>query len=290
MVSLTNTQITEKTVETFINAVTSSGPNLIYAVIVLGIGLYVCKLVKRYSRNFILKYPVDRGVANFISYALYVLSITGILMTCLEIIGFPIKNFITVIISLMGVVGLAVGLAFKDILANLGSGMIILFFKPFKTGDYIAGSGVEGTVSDIQIFSTVLKTPDNKAIVIPNIKLTGDNIINYTNQENRRIDFSFDVAYDSDIKLVKRVIENVFKQDGRILKDPKPIIGLNMLGDNAMQIVARPWVKTHEYWDVYFDIMEKVKVKFDENNIEIPFPSRIVYYRNAPEITDKEEK
>ncbi|MGL4797708.1 MAG: mechanosensitive ion channel family protein [Paraclostridium sp.] len=290
MPDVATAQLSEKTLQKFLNAVATSGPKLIYAVILLLVGLYVCKWARKSSRNFALKYNLDRGIANFISYAVYGIGIIALSMTCLEMIGFPVQSFMTVMVSMLGVVGLSLGLAFKEILSNLGAGMIILFFKPFKTGDYIAGSGVEGSVSDIQIFSTVLKTPDNKAIIVPNSKLTSDNIINYTHQEKRRIDFSFDVAYDSDIKLVKKVLDRVFKEDNRILAEPTPIIGLNMLGDNAMQIVARPWVKTEEYWDVYFDIMEKVKIKFDENHIEIPFPSRIIYYKNKPEHPDQEEK
>ncbi|MEG2380051.1 MAG: mechanosensitive ion channel, partial [Bacilli bacterium] len=118
-------------------------------------------------------------------------------------------------------------------------------------------------------------------------KLTSDNIINYTHQENRRIDFLFGVSYDSDIKMVKQVLDKIFKEDKRILQDPTPIIGLNTLGDNAMQIAARPWVKTDDYWDVYFDVMEKVKTKFDENNIEIPFPTRVVYCKNLDDDLSK---
>ncbi|MDU6116071.1 MAG: mechanosensitive ion channel [Paeniclostridium sordellii] len=290
MISGNTTQISQQTVETFFHAVKNSGPKLIYAVIVLVLGLYACRLVKKQCKKFILKYNVERGVANFASYAIYGICLVIVIMTCLDIINFPVQSVMTVMISLVGVVGLALGLAFKEILSNLGAGIIILFFQPFKTGDYISGSGVDGTVADIQIFSTILKTPDNKAIVIPNSKLTSDNIINYTHQENRRIDFSFGVSYDSNIKLVKNVLENIFKEDKRILSDPEPIIGLSTLGDSAMQIIARPWVKTDDYWDVYYDVMEKVKIKFDENNIEIPFPSRVVYYKNIEEDYNKLEK
>lgn len=280
MQELTTAQLSEKTLQKFINAVMNSGPKLIYAIVLLLVGLYVCKWARRSTRNFALKYNLDRGIANFISYAVYGSGIVAVSITCLEMIGFPVQSFMTVMISVIGVVGLSLGLAFKEVLSNLGSGMIILFFKPFKTDDYISGSGVEGTVYDIQIFSTVLKTPDNKTIIVPNFKLTSDNIINYTHQKNRRVDFSFDIAYDSDIKLVKSLIEEVFEEDIRILDEPETIIGLNMLGDNSMQIVARPWVKTEEYWDVYFDIMERVKIKFDENNIQAPFPSRYTYCQN----------
>lgn len=274
------TQISEQTVETFFNSVKNSGPKLIYAIAVLLIGLYVCKLARKHSRKFILKYNVEKGIANFISYAIYGVGVIMVCMTALDIINFPVQSVMTVMISLLGVIGLSVGLAFKEILSNLGSGMIILFFKPFKTGDYIGGSGVEGTVDDIQIFSTILKTPDNKAIIVPNFKLTSGNIINYTHQDKRRIDLSFGVGYDTNIKFAKKVLEDIFNSDDRILTDPKPIIGLNSLGDSSMEIVARPWVKTDDYWDVYFEVMEKVKEKFDENNIEIPFPTRVIYNKD----------
>ncbi|GAA0701563.1 mechanosensitive ion channel [Paraclostridium ghonii] len=281
MINGNATQVSQKTIETFFNAVKNSGPKLIYAIIIFIVGLYLCKLLKKYSKNIILKYNVERGVANFASYAVYGVGLIIVIMTCLDMINFPVQSFMTVMISLIGVIGLSLGLAFKEILSNLGAGMIILFFHPFKTGDYIGGSGVEGTVADIQIFSTILKTPDNKAIIVPNFKLTSDNIINYTHQEKRRIDFSFSVSYDTNIKLVKDVLDKIFKEEKRILEDPKPIIGLNTLGENSMQIVARPWVKTDDYWSVYFDVMEKVKTKFDENYIKIPFPSRVIYHKNC---------
>lgn len=169
MQELASTQLTEKTVKKLINAAVNSGPKLIYAVILLLIGLYVCKWAKKSVRNFALKYNIDRGIANFASYAIYIVGIVAVVVTCLDMIGFPVQSFMTVMASLVGVIGLSLGLAFKEIISNLGSGMIILFFKPFKTGDYIAGSGVEGTVYEIQIFSTVLKTPDNKTIIVPNL-------------------------------------------------------------------------------------------------------------------------
>lgn len=280
MINGATTQISQKTIETFFYSVKNSGPRLIYAIIFLILGLYICKFLKNYSRNIILKYNIEKGVANFTSYAVYGLSIVIVIMTCLDIINFPVQSFITVMVSLIGIIGLSLGLAFKEILSNLGSGIIILFFQPFKTGDYIGGSGVEGTVDDIQIFSTILKTPDNKIIIVPNSKLTSDNIVNYTHQEKRRIDFSFGVSYDTNIKEVKELLACIFERDSRILKEPTPIIGLSVLGESSMQIVARPWVKTEDYWSVYFDIMEEVKSEFDKNNIEIPYPTRVLYTKS----------
>ena len=229
-----------------------------------------------------LKYNVGKGVTNFIVYGIYISMLSIIALTCLDLIGIETKSVVAVI----GAAGFSVGLAFKEILSNLGSGMIILFFKPFKIGDYIQGSGVEGSVSDIQIFSTVLKTPDNKTIIVPNFQLTSNNIINFTHQEKRRVDFSYNISYNSDIDLVKRILQDIFLEDRRILKDPKPIIGVNSIGNNAIQMVARPWVSTEDYWDVYFDVMEKVKKKFDEHSIKLPNLAGITFYNDNSNFVD----
>lgn len=250
--------------------------SIVYAIIVLIIGLYISKIVKKLVSKFLFKYNIGKGVTNFIVYGIYISMISVVTLTCLEIIG--VKT--TSVVAVLGAAGFSIGLAFKEILSNLGSGMIILFFKPFNIGDYIQGSGVEGFVSDIQVFSTVLKTPDNKTIIVPNLQLTSNNIVNYTHQEKRRIDFSYIVSYDSDIDLVKKILSDIFEEEKRILKEPKPIIGIYSIENNTVNIVARPWVKTDDYWDVYFDIMERVKKQFDLNKIEVPFLMGVPYYSN----------
>lgn len=250
--------------------------SIVYAIIVLIVGLYISKTVKKLVSKFLLKYNIGKGVTNFIVYGIYISMISVVTLTCLEIIG--VKT--TSVVAVLGAAGFSIGLAFKEILSNLGSGMIILFFKPFNIGDYIQGSGVEGFVSDIQVFSTVLKTPDNKTIIVPNLQLTSNNIVNYTHQEKRRIDFSYIVSYDSDIDLVKKILSDIFEEEKRILKEPKPIIGIYSIENNTVNIVARPWVKTDDYWDVYFDIMERVKKQFDLNKIEVPFLMGVPYYNN----------
>lgn len=250
--------------------------SIVYAIIVLIIGLYISKIVKKLVSKFLFKYNIGKGVTNFIVYGIYISMISVVTLTCLEIIG--VKT--TSVVAVLGAAGFSIGLAFKEILSNLGSGMIILFFKPFNIGDYIQGSGVEGFVSDIQVFSTVLKTPDNKTIIVPNLQLTSNNIVNYTHQEKRRIDFSYIVSYDSNIDLVKKILSDIFEEEKRILKEPKPIIGIYSIENNTVNIVARPWVKTDDYWDVYFDIMERVKKQFDLNKIEVPFLMGVPYYNN----------
>lgn len=270
--TITN-QISQKTIENFVDGVTGKVPDLFYAAVILIVGIYVARWIKKLTAKFLLKYRVSKGIANFIVYGIYFAMLSLVAITCLEKVG--IKT--TSVVAVFGAAGFSIGLAFKEILSNIGSGMIILFFKPFSIGDYVQGAGVEGQVHDIQIFSTVLKTPDNKTVIVPNFQLTSNNIINFTQQEKRRIDFSYNISYDSDVELVKRVLKNIFIEDDRILQDPKPIIGIFSIANNAMQIVARPWVHTDDYWDVYFDVMEKVKKRFDENKIEVAILPGFIY-------------
>lgn len=276
------TSISEKTLEKVVEDIAHTGANIIYTVLIFVAGVYLSRLIKRVTARFLLKYNVSRGITNFIVYGIYIAMLSVVVLTCLERMG--IKT--TSVVAVLGAAGFSVGLAFKEILSNIGSGMIILFFKPFSIGDYIQGSGVEGSVSDIQVFSTVLKTPDNKTVIVPNFQLTSNNIINYTHQEKRRVDFSYNIAYDSDIDLVKKVLNDIFKEDIRIVEDPKPIVGINSIANNAIQIVARPWVNTEDYWDVYFDIMEKVKKNFDKYNIEVAFLQGFIYNNSKPNGTN----
>lgn len=272
-----NLGFSEKAIESFLDNISEKAPDIVYAILLFSVGIYMSRWAKNTIYKFLLKYNISKGITNFIVYGIYITMISMIVLTCLDKIG--IKT--TSVVAILGAAGFSVGLAFKEILSNVGSGMIILFFKPFKIGDYIHGSGVEGTVEDIQIFSTVLKTPDNKTIIVPNFKLTSDNIVNYTHQEIRRIDFSYNIAYDSDIDLVKGLLHSIFKQEYRILQDPKPIIGINAIGNNAVQIVGRPWVYTSDYWDVYFDTMEKVKKSFDQNSIVVPLAIGTINTNNS---------
>lgn len=284
--NISGIKMTERMWINFKDNIVTYGPNIIYSLFIFIIGLYICRLIKKLTKKFLLKLNADRAITNFIVYSIYTLCVISLIITCLGIAGIPTVSFVAV----LSATGFAIGLAFKETLSNVASGIIILFFKPFRVGDYIAGSGVEGTVSDIHIFSTILSTPDNKTIVVPNFNLTSDNVINYTHQERRRIDLSFDVAYNTDIRKVKYILESIFKSEPKILNDPKPIIGLNTLGDNAMQVVAKPWVKTEDYWDVYYDIMEKIKKQFDENGVEIPFQHRVIYYKNIEEIKNNKDE
>ena len=185
-------------------------------------------------------------------------------------------------IAVISAAGLAISLALQGSLANFAAGFLMIIFKPFKAGDYIEGAGVAGTVDKVQVFTTTLKTPDNKLIIIPNSKIMGDNIVNYSAHETRRADIPFRVSYQDDIDKVRKILRNIVDNDHRILKDPAAAIVVKALEDSSVEVEVRAWVKTADYWGVYFETVEKAKKLFDANGISIPFPQRDVHiYRHS---------
>ena len=165
------------------------------------------------------------------------------------------------------------------------AGVLLTIFRPFKAGDFIDGAGVAGTVEEITIFTTHLKTPDNKSIIVPNAKLTGDNITNFSAKDTRRVDMVIGVGYSDDLQKVRQVLEDILAKDDRVLQDPAPTIGVLELADNSVNFACRPWVKTADYWGAYFDITETVKKRFDYEGISIPFPQRDVHVYEQKEET-----
>jgi small conductance mechanosensitive channel len=162
-------------------------------------------------------------------------------------------------------------------LSNFASGVMIIFFRPFKVGDFVEAGGISGIVEGIQIFSTQMRTGDNKSIIIPNSSITSGTITNYSAKSERRVDMTFGIGYDDDIRKAKQILEDILSADDRILKDPAPVIAVGALADSSVNILVRPWVKTDDYWAVFWDLTEKVKLRFDEENISIPFPQRDVH-------------
>lgn len=256
------------TVQAFLDIGIDKIPSLIYSLIFFFVGLAIAKICRRIVSNILEKYTSGKGITNFIVYGVYISIIVVVVLNSLDMIGIKTTSVVTIV----GAAGFSIGLAFKELLSNLASGFIILFFKPFEIGDYIQASdtNVEGTVADIQIFSTILKTPDNKTIIIPNFQITSNNIINYTHQNIRRIDFTFNVDYDTNVGVLKNIVQEIFEEDKRVLTDPKPLIGINSMGNKSMEFISRPWVKTEDYWNAYYELMEKIKEKFDENGIVLP--------------------
>jgi small conductance mechanosensitive channel len=216
---------------------------------------------------------VDPTIAGFVGHLTYILLLIFFVVAAVGQLGIQTTSFIAV----LGAAGLAIGLALQGSLANFAAGFLMIIFRPFKVGDYIEGAGTAGTVEQIQIFTTLLKTPDNKAVIIPNAKLTGDNIVNYSTKGARRMDMVVGIGYDSDIDKARKILEELVTNDDRVLKDPAHKIAVVELADSSVNFVVRPWVNVSDYWDLWFDLTEKVKKRFDEAGIGIPYPQLDVH-------------
>ncbi|MGO4095608.1 small-conductance mechanosensitive channel MscS [Vibrio cholerae] len=249
------------------------GVNVISAILILFIGNLVVKGVAGSVANVLKKKEMDKAVVDFIHglvrYTLFII----VLIAALSRIGVQTASVVAVI----GAAGLAVGLALQGSLSNFAAGVLIVAFRPFKSGDYVEIGGVAGSVDSIQIFQTVLKSPDNKMVVVPNSAVIGGAITNYSRHETRRVDMVIGVSYKSDLQKTKRVLRETLEKDPRILKDPDITIGVLTLADSSINFVVRPWCKTSDYWAVYFDSMQAIKEALDANGIEIPFPQMDVH-------------
>ncbi len=244
------------------------GKNIIFAIIIYIVGKLVAKYVRKLIMKAVRRTAKDEMLENFIS------SIIGAILTLFVIIASISQLGVNTssLIALIGAAGLAVGLALQDSMKNFAAGVMILIFKPFKKGDYIEAAGQAGTVNDISIFTMAMKSPDNKQIIIPNGSVLSSSIINYSNKATRRVDLVFGIGYDDDIKEAKKILQELLAADSRVLKDPKPLVAVAELADSSVNFNVRPWVKSSDYWAVYYDITEQVKISFDNAGITIPYP------------------
>lgn len=249
------------------------GLKIVAAVFVFIVGRWAARLASNILRKVMTKSEVDATIVSFAVNLIYFALLTFVVIAALAQLGIQTTSFIAII----GAAGLAIGLALQGSLANFAAGFLMIVFRPFKVGDYIDAAGVTGSVEEIQIFTTKLKTPDNKMIIVPNAKLTSDNITNFTTTGTRRVDFVFGIGYADDIDGAKSIISELLEKDGRVLKDPPPTIGVLELADSSVNIAVRPWVNSADYWGLYFDITESVKKRFDAEGISIPFPQRDVH-------------
>ncbi|MFH1214929.1 MAG: mechanosensitive ion channel domain-containing protein [Pseudomonadota bacterium] len=257
--------------------VTFYGLNILAALIIYIIGRWTAKFLQRFAQRLMTKGKVDPTLVHFVGNIAYIGMLTFVILAALNQLGIQTTSFIAV----LGAAGLAVGLALKDSLSNFSAGVLLILFHPFKKGDFIEAAGTAGTVEEIQIFTTMLVTPDNKAIIVPNSKIIGDNIVNITAKPTRRVDFVFGVGYGDDIDKVKEVISQVLSEDQRIMPDPAVFIGVAALADSSVNFAVRAWVKASDYWPVFFDTNEKMKKRFDAEGISIPFPQRDVHLFEA---------
>jgi small conductance mechanosensitive channel len=249
------------------------GLQVIAAVAIFLIGRVVAKLLVKLLAKGMVKAKIDRTLATFIEDLAYAVLLIFIIIAALAKIGVETTSFIAVV----GAAGLAVGLALQGSLANFASGVLMLVFKPFKVDDLVEIAGATGVVKEIQIFNTIINSPDNLRIIVPNAQVTGGNIINYTVNGKRRVDLVVGVSYEDDLKKTKKVIDQVLEVHEKVLNDPAPTVAVSELGDSSVNFVVRPWCNSADYWDVYFDVTTKVKIALDENGITIPFPQRDVH-------------
>jgi small conductance mechanosensitive channel len=249
------------------------GIKVIAALAIFIVGRWVAKGIRRFIRKMMTHSKVDPTLISFVANLAYVALLAFVVIAALNQLGIQTASFI----AILGAAGLAVGLALQGSLSNFAAGVLMIVFRPFKVGDFIEGAGVAGTVEEIQIFTTLLITPDNKTIIVPNSKITGDNIINYSAKGTRRVDMVFGIGYDDDIDKARAIIMDVVSGDERVMKDPKPVVLLSELADSSVNFNTRVWSKADDYWGVYFDTMEAVKKRFDAEGVSIPYPQRDVH-------------
>ena len=249
------------------------GLQILAAIAIFIVGRWVAKALTKGVTRLMESRDVDQTLVKFTANLAYVALLTFVILAAIGRLGIQTTSFIAV----LGAAGLAVGLALQGSLSNFAAGFLMILFRPFKVGDVIEGAGVAGKVEEIQIFTTKIVTPDNKTVIIPNAKLTEDNIVNWTVKGTRRVDMVFGIGYGDDIDAAREIIKDIVAQDNRILKEPQVQIAVSELADSSVNFVVRPWVQSDNYWDVYFDTTEKVKKSFDAKGISIPFPQRDVH-------------
>ena len=253
------------------------GIKLLTAIAIFVIGRWVAKAITGFLRKAMSRAKADDMLIGFLGNIAYGLLLTFVVIAALSQLGIETTSLAAIIAA----AGLAVGLALQGSLSNFAAGVMIIIFRPFKKGDYIEAGGTAGSVHDISIFTTTLKTPDNKTVIVPNSGVTGGNITNYSAEAKRRVDFVFGIGYNDDMKKAKTVLEQIIAADERVLQDPAPVVAVLELADSSVNFAVRPWVKTSDYWDVFFDITEAVKDTFDKEGISIPFPQQDVYMHDV---------
>jgi len=246
---------------------------LVTAIAIFIIGRWVARLISNLLQKGLTKGNVDPTLCKFGKNLVYTILLVFVITAALGRLGVQTGSFIAII----GAAGLAVGLALGGTLSNFASGVLLIIFKPFTVEDFIEAGGAMGVVKEIQIFNTILNTPDNKKVIVPNAQVTGGNIVNYTVNGTRRVDLVIGVSYEDDLKKARQVLESVLQADTRILPDPAYTIAVSELGDSSVNFVVRPWVKGEDYWGVYFDLTEKIKVALEESGLSIPFPQRDIH-------------
>ena len=250
------------------------GLKIAYAVAIFAIGLFLARIISNFIGRILARKVEDEALLNFVRTVLYSVLVVVVIIAALDQLGVDTTSLVAVV----GAAGLAVGLALKDSMQNVASGIMLIMMRPFKAGDFVEAGGTSGKVEKIGLFTSVFSTPDNREVIVPNGAIVGGSITNFTAREARRIDLVFGIHYDDDIARAKQIIWDVLNADARILKDPEPVVAVAELGASSVDFVVRPWVPVPDYWPARFDLIEKVKLAFDANGITIPYPQQDVHH------------
>ena len=257
----------------YIDMALDFGIKALIAIAVWIVGSWIIKLILRQIDKMMVKRDVDPSLRGFLRALISVLLKVALIITIISQLGVETTSFV----ALLGAAGLAVGLALSGTLQNFAGGAMILLFKPFKVGDYIEAQGHVGIVDEIQIFNTILKSLDNKTIIIPNGGLATNSMVNYSTEPTRRVDWTFGIGYGDDVAAAQRVMTKMLEDDPRVLKDPAIFVEVSALADSSVNFAVRAWVKTDHYWDVFFDMNRHVYEGFGQAGLNIPFPQMDVH-------------
>lgn len=262
------------------------GLKVLAALVIFLVGKWAARRIANVVEKMMRRASVDETLVVFGGNIINIAILAFVVIAAISKLGVETTS----VAAVFAAAGLAIGLALQGSLSNFAAGVLIVLFKPFKLGDFVDAAGESGTVSDISIFTTTLKTPDNKTIIIPNGSISNGSITNYSAEANRRVDMVFGIGYDDDIKKAKSILEKLIKADKRVLKDPEYKIALSELGDSSVDFVVRPWVKREDYWQFKWDFTEAVKTTFDKEGISIPFPQRDVHIHQADAASSNDNK
>lgn len=260
-------------IQNLIDSGISAGKHIIAAVVIFIVGRFLIKLINRLVASILQRRHIEISVQTFLSSLVNIILTILLIITVIGALGVNTTSFAALIAS----AGVAIGMALSGNLQNFAGGLIILLFKPYRVGDFIDVCGVQGTVSAVQIFHTILLTPDNKAVYLPNGSTSSSTITNYSREDKRRIEWTFGIDYGEDVNRARTAILSVITADARILPDPAPFVAVGGLSDSSVDIIVRVWVPTEEYWNVYFDMHQRVYETFNEQKINFPYPQQTIH-------------
>ncbi len=263
----------DKIIETITYWITTYSVKILAAILIFIIGKWLAGKLSRLITKLLEKNKVDATLINFLESIIYYTLLMVVVIAVAGQLGINTTSFLTIV----GAAGLAIGLALKDSLANFASGVMLIMFRPFGVGDFVNAGGVSGNVVSIALFNTILNTPDNQRVIVPNSGITSNVITNVTANDTRRVDLVIGIGYDDDIEKAKEVLNRVLKEEDRVLDTPEANIAVSELGDSSVNFVVRPWVKTTDYWGAYFGLTEKIKIAFDKEGISFPYPQQDVH-------------